>query len=77
MGALIGLLRRNGMRKGVLGGDRRWLTIWAVVATGSVMRRLFKQKPVVERITLKPGETITITDLAVAERDLGDPQAAL
>jgi hypothetical protein len=70
MGALTGILRRTGMRKGVLGGNRRWLTIWAVVATGQLLRRLLKQKPVIERFELKPGQTITVTDLGVDEASL-------
>jgi hypothetical protein len=63
IGAVINALRRAGVRNGVVGGNRRWLTIWAVVAMGQAMRRLLKAKPVVETFELKPGETITITDL--------------
>ena len=67
IGKLASLLRSQGRRKGVLGGNRRWLTIWAVVAAGQTVHKLTKAKPVVERIRLKPGETITITDLGVPE----------
>jgi hypothetical protein len=70
MGWLVGLLRNRGMRHGVLGGNRRWLTIWALVVSGQVVHRLFKAKPVVAKYELKPGQTITITDLGVSERDL-------
>jgi hypothetical protein len=59
---LIGLLRGRGLRKGVLGGNRRWLTIWAVVFTAQTAHKLLKPKPVVERFVLKPGETVVITD---------------
>lgn len=70
MGRLVGLLRSRGMRHGVIGGNRRWLGIWAIVMTGQLVHRLLKAKPVVAKYELKPGETITITDLGVSERDL-------
>ena len=67
---LLGVLRGRGMRKGVLGGNRRWFTIWAVIFTAQTAHKVLKPKPVVERITLKPGQTISITDLGVPEADL-------
>jgi hypothetical protein len=51
------------MRKGVLGGDRVWMTIWAVIVGAQLFRRLFGEKPVIERFELRPGETIMVTDL--------------
>jgi hypothetical protein len=62
-------LRGRGLRKGVLGGNRRWLTIWAVVFTAQTVHKLTKAKPVVERIELKPGETVVITDLGAPATD--------
>ncbi|MEY2461701.1 MAG: hypothetical protein QOG30_3531 [Acidimicrobiaceae bacterium] len=70
IGRLVGTLRTRGLRKGVLGGDRRWLAIWAVVFSAQTAHKLMKPKPVVERFTLKPGQTISITDLGVPESDL-------
>lgn len=70
IGRVVGVLRGRGLRKGVLGGDRRWFTIWAILATAHTVHKLTKAKPVVERITLKPGETITISDLGAPESDL-------
>ncbi len=67
MGRLLAALRLQGLRKGVIGGNRRWLTIWAVIMTGRVMHKLLKEKPVVERFTLEPGQTLVVTDLGVAE----------
>jgi len=67
IGRLTNLLRGQGLRKGVIGGNRRWLTIWVVVAMTQTMRKLVKSKPVVERFRLKPGETLVITDLGVSE----------
>ena len=70
IGRLAGLLRTRGMRHGVLGGNRRWLTIWAVVVAGQTAHKLFKARPVVAKYELKPGETIAITDLGVSEAEL-------
>ena len=64
---LVNALRGQGLRKGVVGGNRRWLTIWVVVAAGQTMHKLLKAKPTIERIQLKPGESIVITDLGAAE----------
>lgn len=70
MGRLIGLLRSRGLRNGVIGGNRRWVMVWVVVMTGQLAHRLLRTKPVVAKYELKPGETITITDLGVAEHEL-------
>ena len=70
IGWLTRTLRGQGMRKGVLGGDPRWLTIWVVVAAVQTTRKLLRPKPVVERIQLHPGETVMITDLGVSEKEL-------
>ena len=70
IGRVIGTLRGRGLQKGVFGGNRRWLTIWAVIFTAQTAHKLMKPKPVVERFTLKPGETISISDLGVADPDL-------
>ena len=70
IGRLAGALRGRGLRKGVLGGNRRWLAIWAVVFTAQTVHKVTKPKPVVERVQLKPGETLMITDLGVPESDL-------
>jgi hypothetical protein len=66
---LAGTLRGRGLRKGVLGGNRRWLTVWAVIFAAQTVHKLTKPKPVVERFQLKPGETVLITDL-------GEPAAS-
>ena len=73
IGKVLGLLRGRGLRKGVIGGNNRWLTIWLVVAVGQFMHKRLKAKPVVERFTLKPGQSIVITDLGVSEPEAPDP----
>ena len=65
MGTVVARLRRIGFRRGVLGDSRVWMGIWSVLAVGRVVRRLTRSKPVVEQFTLKPGETIVISDLGV------------
>ena len=67
---LAGLLRGRGLRKGVLGGNRRWFAIWAVIFTAQTVHKVVKSKPVVERFDLKPGDTVVITDLGVPEPEL-------
>ena len=69
MKRLVGTLRGRGMRHGVLGGNRRWLTVWAVIFTAQTVHKVMKSKPVVERFTLKPGETVLITDLGQPSTD--------
>jgi hypothetical protein len=51
------------MRQGVIGGNRRWLSIWAVVVSAQLLHRVFKTKPTVIRYELKAGDTIVVTDL--------------
>jgi hypothetical protein len=70
IGRFIGALGGRGLRKGVLGGNRRWFTVWAVIFTAQTVHKLMKPKPVVERFELKPGETVLITDLGVSDSDL-------
>jgi hypothetical protein len=70
IGRLIAVLRLRGLRRGVVGGNRRWLTIWAVIFTAQTVHKVMKPKPVVERFQLKPGETVVITDMGVPESEL-------
>jgi hypothetical protein len=63
IGRLADVLRRRGLRQGVIGGNRRWLGIWAVVVAAQLLHRVFKTKPTVVRYELKAGDTIVVTDL--------------
>jgi hypothetical protein len=69
IGRLVGALRGKGLRQGVLGGNRRWLSIWAVIVTAQTVHKVMKPKPVVERFELKPGETVVITDFGEPAAD--------
>lgn len=62
---LVLLLQTRGLRKGVLGGNRRWLAIWTAIAAWRIMSRFLGTKPVKERFELKEGETLVISDLGV------------
>jgi hypothetical protein len=64
------MLRRQALRRGVLGGDRRWMSVWVVLGGLTLVRRIASAREVVERFELKPGDTILITDLGVPEAEL-------
>jgi hypothetical protein len=60
---LIGFLRRQGFRRGVLGNNRAWFAVWAGIGVARFLKaRVTRDVDVVERITLEPGETIEIRD---------------
>jgi hypothetical protein len=72
---LWALARTRMFRKGVLGGDRRWLALWAgVTVTRMVHRRINRPAPA-ERVTLKPGESLLVQDTGQtwARFEAGDP----
>jgi len=58
----MGLLFRQGLRRGVLGGSRPWLVLWLVVAGLRVLRRITRDEPeIVFSETLDPGQSLVIT----------------
>ena len=66
MQRLLDLLKRTGMRKGVLGSSRGWFAVWSAISIGRFLkRRLGKQPVVVERVVLGPGEAVEIRDTGV------------
>jgi hypothetical protein len=60
-------LRIEGFRRGLVGGNQLWLALWSVFTTWRVVRRLTGSKPVVERFTLEPGESLLISDLGAPD----------
>ena len=63
VGRIVQMLRRNGMRKGILGGSRGW----AAVAVGTwgytTLKKLARREPeLVFSEELKPGERIIISN---------------
>ncbi|MEY2464327.1 MAG: hypothetical protein QOH64_2465 [Acidimicrobiaceae bacterium] len=69
MGRLVGLLKGQGFRKGVAGSSRPWMAVWVLITATQLARKLTSRKAVVERFTLKPGESLIITDLGVPESE--------
>ena len=69
---LIGFLRIRGFQKGVLGSSRGWLGVWAgITVARQLHKRLGRQEVIVERVVLKPGQTVEIRDTAVQWKDAG------
>jgi len=68
MWRLVSVLRRNAWRRGVVGGRHGWFSLWIVIAAAQVIRRFTVARPVVERLELRPGDTIVVTDLGTIER---------
>jgi hypothetical protein len=63
---MIGFLRRQGFRRGVLGNSRAWFAVWAGLGVARFLKaRVTRDADVVERITLRPGETIEIRDTGI------------
>ncbi|MBI2710753.1 MAG: hypothetical protein HYX34_13830 [Actinobacteria bacterium] len=62
-GRALGLLRRTGFRKGVLGGSRGWTAAFVGVWGYRQLKRLAKrEEEVVFRSELKPGERLVIAN---------------
>jgi hypothetical protein len=67
---LTRLLRARGFTRGVLGGNRSWLAVWAVLAAARVARRIAGNKPrVLLCEPLAPGEVLVIRHGAPADAD--------
>jgi hypothetical protein len=73
MGALLGLLKSRGFRKGILGQSRPWMALWVTISALQLLRRWTERKAVIERFTLNPGESILVTDLALPESQVDPP----
>jgi len=62
----IAFVWRQATRKGLVGGDRRWMAVFAVLGTAKLIRRISRsgkeEKPAF-RTELKPGEALTIRHL--------------
>ena len=60
---MIGFLRKQGFRRGVVGNNRAWFAVWVGLGVARFLKsRVTRDTEVVERITLKPGQTIEIRD---------------
>jgi hypothetical protein len=60
----LGILRRYGFQRGVLGGSRPWFMVAFVLWAGRHARKAIGRTPEVAACeVLRPGEAITITAL--------------
>lgn len=63
-------LFRFGIRRGLLGGSRRWLMMGLLAGLGKLLARMARsQREVVYREELKQGETVVIDHQAAPSRD--------
>jgi len=60
--ALLHRATRRGLRRGLKTGNRWWLAIGTAAAAVQVARRLLRSEPEVVRRTLRPDETLVITE---------------
>jgi hypothetical protein len=61
-GGLGGIIWRAAVRKGFWGGQRNWMTVFAVIGTIKAVRRLTgSTQSVVYTEELKPGQALVIT----------------
>lgn len=66
---MLSRLLRIGVRKGLMGGSRRWLFMGLLAGLGKLLARMAKsQREVVYREELKPGETVVIDHQAATSR---------
>ncbi len=64
MSTMTSTLLGRGIRRGLLGGQRRWQGILLVVLVARVVRILGARRPVAQRIDLEAGETLEVRLLA-------------
>jgi len=64
MSSLLSTLLGRGIRRGLLGGQRRWQGVLLVVLIARVVRILGGRRPVVELVDLEAGGTLEVRHLA-------------
>ena len=73
---MAGYVYRQAQAKGLLGGNRTWSIVWAVLFGLRLIRRFTKDKPkILYSETLEPGQTIIIRDGDRPVRVLGGEPA--
>jgi len=63
MSTMASTLLRRGIRRGLLGGQRRWQGVLLVVLVARFVRGLAGRRPVVHRIGLDVGESLEVRHL--------------
>ena len=67
---MLGVVWRTAVQKGLLGGSRTWMTVFAIIGTAKVMRRISGRAPeTVFQSELKPGQALLITHLTDEPHD--------
>lgn len=61
-------LRTAAFRRGVLGSSSGWLAVWGVLTAVRLLRRLFREREVVARLELEPGEGVLIQDTGLPRK---------
>jgi len=69
MSTMASTLLGRGIRRGLLGGQRRWQGVLLVVLVARFLRGLAGRRPVVHRIGLDVGETLEVRHLAGVGED--------
>ena len=63
------LARRNGIYKGLIGGDRRWLAIGGVFWAGRMLKKsLGKTEEIVTVETMQPGQWMSLRTIPPSTR---------
>lgn len=70
MPSIVPLVKRAAYTRGVTGSSSKWLGAWVLISTAQFVRRRLKEPVKVERIVLKPGQTIEIRDTGVTRGSL-------
>jgi hypothetical protein len=69
MERLLRNLTRTGMRRGVLGGNRRWAIVW--LAAFAIRKWGIRREEVVYSESLEPGGRLTIVHEEAPSKDKG------
>ena len=71
---MLTFLWRNAVQKGLFGGNRTWMTLFAVIGAAKLMRRMSGSVPeTVFKGELKPGESLLISHLTTTFDDTPEP----
>lgn len=67
---MVGFVWRLAITRGLFGGNRRWMTVFAAIGAAKLMRRIAsREAETVYSEELKPGETLVIRHLTVTHAD--------
>ena len=69
MSTMASTLLGRGIRRGLLGGQRRWQGVLLVLLVARFVRGLAGRRPVVHRIGVDVGETLEVRHLAGVGED--------